>query len=48
MIIFPLITTWMWFQVITASPLPSSGRPVEDSSDANASLFPIGVSFERG
>ena len=23
MIIFPLITTWMWFQIITASPLPS-------------------------
>jgi hypothetical protein len=26
MIIFPLMTTWMWFQIITASPLPSSGR----------------------
>ena len=25
MIIFPLITTWMWFQIITASPLPSLG-----------------------
>jgi len=48
MIIFPLITTWMWFQIFTASPLRSSGRPVEDSSDADASLFPVGVSFERG
>ena len=48
MIIFPLISTWMWFQIITASPLPSSGRPVEDSPDANALLFPIGVLFERG
>jgi hypothetical protein len=48
MIIFPLIATWMWFQIITASPLPSSGRQVEDSSDASASLFPVGVSFERG
>ena len=48
MIIFPLITTWMWFQIITASPLPSSGRAVEDSSDANASLFLVEVSFERG
>ena len=47
MIIFPLITTWMWFQIITASPLPSSGRLVEDNPDANASLFPSGVSFER-
>lgn len=26
MIIFPLMTTWMWFQIVTASPLPSSGR----------------------
>jgi hypothetical protein len=26
MIIFPLMTTWMWFQIITASPLPSLGR----------------------
>ena len=26
MIIFPLITTWMWLQIITASPLPFSGR----------------------
>jgi hypothetical protein len=34
MFIFPLITTWMWFQIFTASPLRSSGRPVEDSSDA--------------
>lgn len=48
MIIFPLITTWMCFQIITASPLPSSCRPVEDSFDANASLSPVGVLFERG
>src|SRR5262245_27041445 len=34
MFIFPLITTWMSFQIFTASPLRSSGRPVEDSSDA--------------
>jgi hypothetical protein len=40
MIIFQHITTWMWFQIMTASPLPFSIRPVEDSSDANASLFP--------
>lgn len=26
MIIFPLITAWMWLQIITASPLPFSGR----------------------
>jgi hypothetical protein len=29
MILFPLMTTWMWFQIFTASPLPSSGRLVE-------------------
>jgi hypothetical protein len=29
MILFPLMTTWMWFQIFTASPLPSSGRPLE-------------------
>jgi hypothetical protein len=48
MIIFPLMTTWTWFQIFTASPLPFSGRPVEDSSDPNASLFPVAVSFKRG
>ncbi len=26
MIMFPLITNWMWFQIVTVSPLPSSGR----------------------
>jgi hypothetical protein len=40
MIIFQLITIWMWFQIMTASPLAFSSRPVEGSSDANASLFP--------
>ena len=29
MILFPLMTTWMWFQIFTASPLPFSGRLVE-------------------
>jgi hypothetical protein len=29
MILFPLMTTWMWFQIFTASPLPYSGRLVE-------------------
>jgi hypothetical protein len=28
MIIFPLIITWMWFQIFTASPLRSSGVPL--------------------
>jgi hypothetical protein len=28
------------FQIFTASPLPSSVRPVEDTSDADVSLLP--------
>jgi hypothetical protein len=28
------------FQIFTASPLPSSGRPVEDTSDADVSSLP--------
>jgi hypothetical protein len=40
MILFPLIATWMWLQIFTALPLPSSGRPVEDTSDADVSLLP--------
>jgi hypothetical protein len=47
MIIFPLITTWMWFQIFTASPLPSLGR-LADTSEADGSLRPARVSFERG
>jgi hypothetical protein len=30
----------MVFQIFTASPLPSSARPVEDISDADVSLLP--------
>jgi len=26
MILFPLMTTWMWFQILAASPLPAAGR----------------------
>jgi len=40
MILFPLITTWIWFQIFTASALPSSGRPVEDTH-ANVSSLRI-------
>jgi len=47
MILFPLITTWMWFQIFTASPLPSAGR-LADTSDADGSLTSVRVLFERG
>jgi hypothetical protein len=29
------MTAWRWFQIFPASPLPSSGPPVEDISDAD-------------
>jgi hypothetical protein len=41
MILFPLMTTWIWFQIFAASPLLCSGRPVEDERDADVSLLPI-------
>jgi hypothetical protein len=46
MILFPLMTTWMWFQIFTASPLLSSGRLVEDACGADISL--PSVPFEGG
>jgi hypothetical protein len=41
MILFPLMTTWMWFQIFTASPLLSSGRSLKDTCDADISLLPV-------
>jgi hypothetical protein len=41
MILFPLMTTWMWFQIfhsITASVFES---PTEDASDTDMSLLPV-------
>jgi hypothetical protein len=35
MILFPLMTTGMWFKIFTASPLLSSGRRVEDARGAD-------------
>jgi hypothetical protein len=40
MILFSLMSTWMWFQIFTASPLLSSNRRTEDTSDACPSLLP--------
>jgi hypothetical protein len=41
MILLTLMSTWMWFQIFTASPLLSSNRRTEDTSDADMSLLPI-------
>ena len=40
MILFSLMNTWMWFQILTASPFLSSNR-TEDTSDAWLSLLLI-------
>jgi hypothetical protein len=45
MILFPFIAAWMWFQIVTASPLPSLGRPVDDNSDADVPLVRIPCVF---
>jgi hypothetical protein len=44
MILFPLMTTWMWFQIFAA--LLSSGRLVEDARGADILL--LSVAFEGG
>ena len=41
MILFPLMTTWMWFQLFAASPLSFSRRLLEDTGYACLSLMPI-------
>jgi hypothetical protein len=41
MILFSLMSTWMRFQIFTASPLLSSNRRTEDTSDACLSLLLI-------
>jgi hypothetical protein len=39
MILFSLMTAWMWFQIFTASPLLSLNRHAKDTSDACLSLL---------
>jgi hypothetical protein len=41
MILYPLMTTWIWFQIFTASPLLFSSRLVDDTSDADISLSSV-------
>jgi hypothetical protein len=40
MILFPLMTTWIWFQIFAASPLLCPGRPVEDAWTLTSSCYP--------
>jgi hypothetical protein len=35
MIIFPLITPWMWFQILTASSIDTSADGLEDGADVS-------------
>ena len=37
MILFPLMTTWMWFQILTALPLASSERSRAEKRDTDIS-----------
>ena len=37
MILFPFMTSWIWFQILTASLLPSSGRSRVENRDAEIS-----------
>jgi hypothetical protein len=41
MMLFSLMSTWMWFQIFTASALLSSNRRTEDTSDTCLSLLLI-------
>ena len=41
MIIFPLITPWVWFQILTASSLDSSADGLEDEADVSPPLGAI-------
>jgi hypothetical protein len=45
MILFPLITTWMWFQIFTASP---GAVPLRAALTLMPRCFPSRVSFEGG
>jgi hypothetical protein len=40
MILFPLMTTWMCFQLLTASPLPASAWFLAETRDADISQLP--------
>ena len=46
MILFPLIVTWMWFQIFKTSPLRLSYPAIEDTSSAELSWRT--VAFEGG
>ena len=35
MILFPLMTPWMWFQILTASSIDASANGSEDGADVS-------------
>ena len=41
MILLPLMTAWMWLQILTAPPLPAMRRPIEDILGAELSSLPL-------
>jgi hypothetical protein len=38
MILFPLMISWVWFQIFTASPLVFSAPPLEDLFERRRSV----------
>ena len=41
MILFPFMTTWMWFQIFKALPFWLSYRAVEGTGNAETSWLPV-------
>jgi hypothetical protein len=51
MILFPLMISWVWLQIFTASPLVFSAAPLEDlhvSDDLGDELFVLPFAFVLG
>ena len=40
MILFPLMTTWIWLHILTASSFLSFARPVQETWEGGSSLQP--------
>jgi hypothetical protein len=41
MILFPLMTGWIWLHIVTASSFLSFARPVQATLDSDISMRPV-------
>ena len=41
MILFPLMTGWIWLHILTASSFLSFARPVQETWDGDTSMRPV-------